>query len=118
VFAEAAAARAVGLEELDGVSKCMWGAPKKASAMTCSRACRASSYAACLPARRGPLPRPEQAAPPTVEALALPGVPEDQMLRVLAGSPAYRCQTLRAATTLFPASTARYRMAPSKVTRK
>jgi hypothetical protein len=103
LFADAAAARAVGLEELDGVSMCMWAGPPKSFGHDLLQSVpRLELFRRAYGLDADRYLVPEHAAPPTVEALALLGVPDERMLRVPAvGSPAYRCQTLRAATSLF-----------------
>jgi capsular polysaccharide biosynthesis protein len=99
-IAASAKARAVGLEELDGVTMSVWGGgagPNHAHSLLQSvprldllRRAWALETDRFLLARQ----------PAVIEALAILGIPEDRQVFVpFVGAPAYRCEMLRAATS-------------------
>jgi hypothetical protein len=101
LFADAAEARGVGLEELDGVSMCMWAGPHNFAHDLLQSVPRLDLLRRAYGLHADRYLVRDHPPPGTAEALALLGVPEDRVLRVPARSPAYRCETLRAATSPF-----------------
>ena len=97
---DSANALAVGLEELDGVTMSVWASPDNYAHCLLQSVPRLDLLRRAFGLEADRFLVNDAVPPPTVEALEILGIPADRLYVVPSrGAPAYRCETLRVATS-------------------